>query len=145
MPLTGQSCSTVLKGRYGYIAHVQTNRFQLQRVLRRDRMRRSVQDGPAWDFIRKHAVNGIDVPSIAATIGVSTRLLQRSYRTVTGHTVLEDLQNEKLERVKSLLRETSTPIDAIGPICDFKSIAHLKTLFKKKLGMTMSQYRFSCE
>jgi LacI family transcriptional regulator len=99
----------------------------------------------ARDFIRKHAVNGIDVPSIAAAIGVSTRLLQRNYRTVTGHTVLEDLQNAKLERVKSLLRETSTPIDAIGPICDFKSIAHLKTLFKKKLGMTMSQYRFSCE
>jgi AraC-like DNA-binding protein len=59
--------------------------------------------------------------------------------------VLEDLQNAKLERVKSLLRETSTPIDAIGPMCDFRSIAHLKTLFKKKFGMTMSQYRFSCE
>lgn len=99
----------------------------------------------ARDFIRKHAVNGIDVPSIAAAIGVSTRLLQRNYRTVTGHTVLEDLQNAKLERVKSLLRETSTPIDAIGPLCDFQSIAHLKTLFKKKFGMTMSQYRFSCE
>jgi LacI family transcriptional regulator len=99
----------------------------------------------ARDFIRKHAVNGIDVPSIAAAIGVSTRLLQRNYRTVTGRTVLEDLQNAKLERVKSLLRETSTPIDAIGPMCDFQTIAHLKTLFKKKFGMTMSQYRFSCE
>jgi LacI family transcriptional regulator len=99
----------------------------------------------ARDFIRKHAISGIDIPSIAAAIGVSTRLLQRNYRTVTGHTVLEELQNAKLERVKSLLRETSTPIDAIGPMCDFRSIAHLKTLFKKKFGMTMSQYRFSCE
>ena len=99
----------------------------------------------ARDFIRRHATSGIDVPAIAAAIGVSTRLLQRNYRTVTGRTVLEDLQNAKLERAKSLLRETSTPIDAIGPMCDFRSIAHLKTLFKKKFGMTMSQYRFCCE
>ena len=69
----------------------------------------------------------------------------KSMLTVTGRTVLEDLQNAKLERAKSLLRETSTPIDAIGPMCDFKSVAHLKTLFKKKFGMTMSQYRISSE
>ena len=123
--------------------------FTLKGVV--ERLSTADVNGTAWhvelarDFIRKHAVNGIDVPSIAATIGVSTRLLQRNYRTVTGRTVLEDLQNAKLERVKSLLRETSTPIDAIGPMCDFRSIAHLKTLFKKKFGMTMSQYRFSCE
>ena len=99
----------------------------------------------ARDFIRKHATSGIDVPSIAAAIGISTRLLQRNYRAVTGRTVLEDLQTAKLERVKEMLRETTTPIDTIGPMCDFQSTAHLKTLFKKRFGKTMSDYRSSCE
>jgi LacI family transcriptional regulator len=99
----------------------------------------------ARDFIRKHATSGIDVPSVAAAIGTSTRLLQRNYRAVTGHTVLEDIQSMKLERVKAMLRETTTPIDTIGPMCDFRSMAHLKTLFKARFGMTMSQYRSSCE
>ena len=97
----------------------------------------------AREFIRKHAVSGIDVPSVAAAIGVSARLLQRDYRAVTGHTVVEDLQTAKLERVRDLLRTTTTPIDAIGPMCDFQSPSHLKTLFKNRFGMTMSAYRAS--
>ena len=95
----------------------------------------------AREFIRQHATNGIDVPHVAASLGVSVRLLQRDYRTVTGRTVLEDIQDKKLERVKEILRKTTMPINAIGQFCDFKSPAHLKTLFKKHFGQTMSAYR----
>ena len=97
----------------------------------------------AREFIRQHATSGIDVPHIASALGVSVRLLQRDYRAVTGRTVLEDLQATKLEHVKNMLRTTTTPIDAIGPFCDFKSPSHLKTLFKTRFGMTMSDYRKS--
>lgn len=97
----------------------------------------------AREFIRQHATSGINVPHVAASLGVSVRLLQRDYRTVTGRTVLEDIQDQKLEHVKEMLRKTTMPIDAIGPFCDFKSPAHLKTLFKKRFGMTMSDYRTS--
>lgn len=97
----------------------------------------------AREMIRQHAVGGIDVPYIAASLGISIRLLQRDYRAVTGRTVLEDIISEKLKRVKEMLHKTTTPIDAIGPFCGFKSPAHLKTLFKARFGMTMSAYRKS--
>ncbi len=95
------------------------------------------------EIIRKHAVGGIDVPYIAASLGVSVRLLQRDYRAVTGRTVLSDIISEKLKHVREMLRKTTTPIDSIGPFCGFKSSAHLKTLFKKRFGMTMRAYRAS--
>ena len=97
----------------------------------------------AREFIRKHATSGIDVPHIATALGVSVRLLQRDYRAVTGRTVMDDIQSAKLEHVKNLLRTTTIPIDTIGPFCDFKSPSHLKTLFKARFGMTMSDYRKS--
>lgn len=97
----------------------------------------------AREFIRQHATSGIGVPHVAASLGVSVRLLQRDYRTVIGRTVLDDIQDQKLEHVKNMLRKTTMPINAIGPFCDFKSPAHLKTLFKKRVGMTMSDYRSS--
>ena len=97
----------------------------------------------AHEFIRQHATNGISVPHVAAALGISVRLLQRDYRRVTGRTVHEDIQNEKLEFAKAMLRKTTVPIDTIGSFCDFKSPAHLKTLFKRRLGMTMSAYRSS--
>ena len=87
----------------------------------------------------------VDVPHIATALGVSVRLLQRDYRTVTGRTVMDDLQSAKLERVKNLLRTTTIPIDTIGPFCDFRSPSHLKTLFKARFGMTMSDYRKSAD
>lgn len=97
----------------------------------------------AREFIRKHATSGIDVPHIADALGISVRLLQRDYHSVTGRTVLEDLQSAKLEHAKELLRTTTIPIDSIGSFCDFKSPAYLKTLFKTRFGMTMSDYRAS--
>ena len=99
----------------------------------------------AREFIRQHATSDIDVPQVASFLGVSTRLLQRDFRAVTGKTVLRWIQDEKLVHVKEMLRKTTTPIDGIGPFCGFRSPAHLKTLFKARFGMTMSAYRMSAE
>ena len=99
----------------------------------------------ANEFIRQHATSGIDVPHVASALGISVRLLQRDFRAVTGKTVLQRIQEEKLLHVKEMLRKTTTPIDNIGQFCGFKSPAHLKTLFKASFGMTMSAYRLSAE
>jgi len=95
----------------------------------------------AHEFIRRHAPSGIGVTDVAASLGVSPRLLEKNYRAVTGRTVIEDLQTERLARVKEMLRKTTTPIDSIGPFCGFKSLSHLKTLFKRTFGMSMSEFR----
>lgn len=97
----------------------------------------------AREYIRKHATAGVGVSDVAASLGISVRLLEKSYRLATGHTVLEDLQSVKLAKAKELLRRTTMPIDNIGPFCGFRSPAHLKTLFHRTYGMTMSDYRRS--
>ena len=97
----------------------------------------------AREYIRKHATAGISIPDVAASLGVSTRLLEKNYRAVTGRTVLADIQAMRLEKVKDMLRKTTMPIDNIGPFCGFNSPSHLKTLFRSTFGMTMSDYRRS--
>ena len=97
----------------------------------------------AREYIRKHATAGISVPDVAASLGVSTRLLEKNYRAVTGRTVLADIQAMRLEKVKDMLRKTTMPIDNIGPFCGFNSPSHLKKLFRSTFGMTMSDYRRS--
>lgn len=95
----------------------------------------------AYEFIRRHAQSDIGVGDIAMSLGVSTRLLQKNYRMVKGRTLIEDLQDERLARVRRMLRRTTTPIDAIGQFCGFKSTSHLKTLFRRRFGMTMGEFR----
>lgn len=97
----------------------------------------------AREFIRRHAGAGISVADVASALSVSTRLLSKNYRMVLGSTVLDDIQAERLSRVRHLLKSTTTPIDRIGGQCGFKSPAHLKTLFKRTFGKTMSEFRRS--
>ena len=97
----------------------------------------------AREFIRRHAAAGISVADVASALSVSPRLLSKNYRMVLGSTVLDDIQAERLSRVRHLLKSTTTPIDRIGGQCGFKSPAHLKTLFKRTFGKTMSEFRRS--
>lgn len=95
----------------------------------------------AREYIRQHATAGISVPDVVASVGVSRRLLEKNYRAVTGRTILDELQDVRLEKVKDLLRNTTMPIGNIGAFCGFSSSVYLKTLFKKTFGTTMSAYR----
>ena len=95
----------------------------------------------ARDFIHCHASTPISIEDIARAVGVSVRCLQKDFHNITGHTILEELQQERLKIAQKLLRETSTKIDALPSFCGFNSASHLKALFKKTFGLTMSDYR----
>ena len=96
----------------------------------------------AQELIRRFAARPeTDIPYIAAALGVSQRLLERNFQTVTKQTVHSALRNERLQLVKNMLRTTTTPIDLISSYCGFRSSCYLKTLFRKTFGMTMSEFR----
>ena len=95
----------------------------------------------ASEFIRRNAASGIDVADVAAAAGVSVRLLQKDYRAITGQTVINALIDEKLARAKDLLEKTSTPVSEIALHAGFANATHMMTIFKKRVGMTMSAFR----
>ena len=97
----------------------------------------------AREFIRRHATSGISVPDVARSLGVCVRLIEKNFKAVTGRTVAEEIQSARLDKAKELLRKTTIPIGNIGSFCGFDSPSHLKTLFRKTFGMTMSEFRNS--
>ena len=97
----------------------------------------------AKKFIRQYATTQIGVGDVAAAVGVSPRVLQRNFRAVTGTTILDAIQEVRLEKAKSLLRKTTIPVNNLATFCGFSSPSHLKRLFKARLGTTMSAWRTS--
>ena len=95
----------------------------------------------ALDFIRLHATSGISVGDVVKAVGGSQCLLERKFREVRGHTIVQEITEARLEKACDLLRRTTTPIPQIGSLCGFGSDAYLEALFKKRYGCTMRQWR----
>jgi len=95
----------------------------------------------AVEFIRLNACAGITVPDVAGHLNVSRRYAECHFRAVLGRSILNEIQNRCLERICALLRETNQPIRQIGESCGYDSETYLKTLFKRRFGMTMRDYR----
>ena len=95
----------------------------------------------ALDFIRKNAVNGIKVDDVAKALGISRRLADLRFQQFSGDTINEAITRQKLDAVKKLLATTDRPIKVISESCGYTDLAYLKTLFKRRFGMTMRDWR----
>ena len=95
----------------------------------------------AQEIIRNQAVTCRTIDSIARQLGVSRRLLDRRFRQITGRSVLDMLQEQRMSDVRTLLRTTDLPISEICASCAFGSGTYPQRLFKKLTGLTMHAYR----
>ncbi len=93
------------------------------------------------EFIRLNAGTAITVTDIARHMGVSRRLAEMLFRRHVGHSILDEIQEVRLTRLKTFLSETTLPIGTITWQCGYQSENHVKRVFKQKTGLTMSQYR----
>lgn len=93
------------------------------------------------EFVRDQACSGIGVMDVARHLRVSRRLAEVRFREAYGCSILEKIQEIRLERVRSLLGEGHLPISEIGARCGYSTENYLKGLFKRRFGMTMRDYR----
>jgi LacI family transcriptional regulator len=95
----------------------------------------------ALEFIALNACAGIGVPDVVRHVRASRRLAELRFRRELGHTILDEIQRVRLERVCTLLRETNRQIGEIIGACGFDSESHVSTLFRRQFGCTMIDYR----
>ena len=95
----------------------------------------------ALEFIALNACSGINVPDVVRHVSASRRLTEIRFRETLGHTILDEIQRVRLERVCMLLRETNLQIGEIIRACGFDSESHVSTLFRRRFSCTMRDYR----
>ena len=95
----------------------------------------------AQRFIEQNAHKGISTKDVASAMGVSQSLLSLRFREFSDETVLAALIRIRLEKTKQLLAETSRSISHISAACGFRNPNHLKNLFRRRVGMSMRDYR----
>ena len=96
----------------------------------------------AIDFIRRHACTAnIGILDIMAQMKCSRREATQRFKRATGHTILEEIHDVRIHRMRELLETTTMKISTIIGACGYISEAFPKRLFLKRTGMTMRSYR----
>ena len=98
-----------------------------------------VRKAQAW--IRRHAFENPPVSAIAARIGVSPSLLTLRFNELCGETPGSMVARLRLEEVRRRLAHTTDGYDDIAAACGFENVNALRNLFRRRFGMTMSDFR----
>ena len=81
------------------------------------------------------------IDSICESLGVSSSHLQHKYKQLFGNSIKSDIISSRLEYSKYLLTSTDHSISTISNMIGYENDVHFMYIFKKKTGMTPSQYR----
>lgn len=93
------------------------------------------------EFIRLNAGEPVGVADVARHMAVSRRMAELLFRKYLEHSILDEVRQTRLTRLKTFLLETSLPIGQISAQCGYQTEMHAKRVFKQQVGLTMSQFR----
>lgn len=95
----------------------------------------------ALTFIQQNVRKGIGVKDVVAHLHVSRPLVDLRFREIRGESVLTTITKARLDELQRNLSETDEPIESLTRKLGWDSPNYPKNLFKRKFGMTMSDYR----
>jgi DNA-binding LacI/PurR family transcriptional regulator len=107
----------------------------------RGRGRRDPRIIEAVETIRREACNGLTAAKLAALYDGSRKHFERRFREATGHSVLDEILNIRLEQVQACLLRRDIAIDAIAGLCGFGSEIELRRLFRRRFRSSMTEWR----
>jgi AraC-like DNA-binding protein len=92
-------------------------------------------------IIRKNISDpGLSVEKLGKMIGLSRTQFYRKIKEFTGLTVVEYIRSKRLEEAAFLLQQDKLSIKEIAGLTGFSDIDYFRNHFKKKYGMTPSNY-----
>jgi len=99
------------------------------------------QMAAALRFIRERACEGVNVANILKAVALSRSTLERRFARVIGHSPKDEILRVRLNRAKQLLAETNFSLEFIAEKTGIEHAEYLSRIFKKKTGLTPSQFR----
>lgn len=95
----------------------------------------------AVEEIRRRACNGLTAQDVIDRAPGSKSLFNLRFREAMGHSVHDEIEYVRFEKVFTLLAQTDTAIGAIADMCGYRSNIALHKAFRLRTGMSMSAWR----
>jgi len=95
----------------------------------------------AIDFLREHYRDQFTLGQVARSANYSPYHFIRIFKGETGKTPFEYLLEVKIEKAREMLLSQNMTVTEVCFLCGFNNLSHFTAVFKKKVGMTPSEYR----
>lgn len=92
-------------------------------------------------YLQTHIHESVSLEELAQRFFMSRSYLTRSFRNVTGFSVVEYMTYIRIQKAQQLLRESDRSITEIADLCGFGNITYFEKVFKEATGQTPVQYR----
>jgi LacI family transcriptional regulator len=95
----------------------------------------------AIKYIHEHHKEPITVEDVAREVNLSRRHLYKKFMATIGHSVFDEIKNNRIKHICKLLIETDWSIYKITMSLGFTEIEHVARYFQKEMGMSPNEYR----
>ncbi|MGF0033868.1 helix-turn-helix domain-containing protein [Bariatricus sp. SGI.154] len=138
--LMGEECSTVEE-----IDRLYNHAFRefTYAVARKGNRHYRAAIDSAIHYIAIHLHEKITLEMVADAVGMSPCHLSRVFRQETGISMVDFVQQERIEAAKHMLIYSDATLSAISQYLYFSTQSYFIRIFKKHVGMTPGQYRQS--
>lgn len=92
-------------------------------------------------YIDEHYEENLTVSEISRHIGVSLSYLSRVFKASTGNTIINYINEKKIEKAKDYLANTDMKIYEIADKLGFENTTYFSYFFKKYTGMSPKDYK----
>ena len=92
-------------------------------------------------WLKKNYKKSNAVTQVVEQAKIPERTLKRRFKAATGATLIEYIQNLRIEEAKTLLETEQMPVDDISVAVSYEDVSFFRRLFKRLTGLTPSQYR----
>ncbi len=90
----------------------------------------------ALELMENHIADPLSGAQLARAVGLSLRQLERLFRDRLARTPMQQYRAIRLERARTLIRQTSLSLTEISLACGFASNSHLSRAYRKRFATT---------
>lgn len=92
-------------------------------------------------FVEANLERPLHVADLASRAGLSGFHFARAFRISTGTTPRAFLESRRIEKAKTLLRESELPLAEVAAACGLGTQSRFTTTFRRAIGLTPATYR----
>lgn len=95
----------------------------------------------ALRWIKEHVCDGIGVKDLLNQVPISRRSLEHRFMKTLGRTPHQEINRQRMNRIKKLLLTTNLSLATIAKNTGFRSVEYMSVFFKREMKVSPGSYR----